>query len=174
MISAKGAVDCGTEFENDYDITELENDGFNELLFLDCHYHDIASFNNHASNNYNDLLLMHFNTRSLQKNIDKLIHYILQLKNLPDIITITETKFKKGELQTNIGMNGYNFTHSDSDSQAGGVGLYIKDSITYKIIDELDLNLNFAENICIEVKTNKKSIAVGVVYRHQGYIVNQI
>ena len=67
MISAKGAVDYGIKFENDYDITELKNDGFNELLFLDCNYHDIASINNHASNNYNELILMHFNTRSLQK-----------------------------------------------------------------------------------------------------------
>ena len=66
MISAKGAVHYGIEFENDYDIKEVENDGFNELLFLDCNYHDIASINNHAPNNYNDLLLMHFNTRSLK------------------------------------------------------------------------------------------------------------
>ena len=91
-----------------------------------------------------------------------------------DIIAITETKLKKDELQTNIGINGYNFIHSDSDSQAGGVGRYIKNSISYKIIDELDLKLNFVENIWIEVETNKKSIAVEVVYRHPGYIVNQI
>ena len=95
MISAKGAVDYGIEFENNYDITELENDGFNELLFLDCNYHDIASINNHASNNYNELLLMHSNIRSLQKNIDKLTHYILQLQKLPDIIAITETILKR-------------------------------------------------------------------------------
>ena len=42
-ISATGAVDYGIEFENDNDMTELENDGFNELLFLNCNYHDIAS-----------------------------------------------------------------------------------------------------------------------------------
>ena len=92
---------------------------------------------------------------------------------MPDI-AITETKLKKDELQTNIGINGYNFIHSDSDSQAGGVGLYIKNSILYKIIDELDLKLNFVENIWIEVEANKKSIAVGVVYRHPGYSVSQI
>ena len=95
---------------------------------------------------------------------------------MPDIIAITETKLKKDELQTNIDINDYNFIHSDSDSQAGGVGLYIKNSISYKIINELliDLKLNFVENIWIEVETNKKSIAVGVVYRHPGYLVNQI
>ena len=102
VISAKGAVDYGIEFENDYDITKLENEGFNELLFLDCNYHDIASINNHASNNYNDFLLMHFNTRSFQKNIDKLTHYILQLQKLPDIIAITETKLKKYELKLTL------------------------------------------------------------------------
>ena len=98
---------------------------------------------------------MHFNTRSLQKNIDKLTHYILQLKKLPDIIAILETKLEKDELQTNIGINGYNFIHSDSNFQAGGIGLYIKNSISYKIIDELDLKLNFVENIWIEVETKK-------------------
>ena len=81
VISATGAMDYGIEFENDNDMTELENDGFNELLFLDCNYHDIASINNHASNNYNDLLLMHINTRSLQKNIDKLTPTFCSLKN---------------------------------------------------------------------------------------------
>ena len=130
VISATGALNYGIKFENDNDITELENNGFNELLFLDCYYHDIASINNHASNNYNDLLLIHFNTRSLQKNIDKLTHHILQLKKLPDIIAITETKLKKDELQTNIGISGYNFIHSDhsdSDSQAGAVPLKCTD-----------------------------------------------
>ena len=52
--------------------------------------------------------------------------------------------------------------------------MYIKNSISYKIINELDLKLNFVENIWIEIETNKKSIAVGVVYRHPGYLVNQI
>ena len=94
---------------------------------------------------------------------------------MPDIIAILETKLEKDELQTNIGINGYNFIHSDSNFQAGGIGLYIKNSISYKIIDELDLKHNFVENIWIEVETKtKKSIAVGVVYRHPGNIVNQI
>ena len=56
VISAKTTVDYGIEFENNNDMTELENHGFNELSFLDCNYHNIASINNHASNNYNDLL----------------------------------------------------------------------------------------------------------------------
>ena len=103
---------------------------------------------------------MHFNTKSLQKNINKLTHYILQLKKLLDIIAITEIKLKKYELLTSIDINGYNFIHSDSNSQAGSVGLYIKNFITCKIIDELDLNLNFAENIWIAVETNKKSIVL--------------
>ena len=89
------------------------------------------------------------------------------------MITISETKLKNDELQTNIGINGYNFIHSDSDSQAGSVGLYIKNSISFKIIDELDLKLNFVEHLD-RSRNKKKLIAVEVVYHHPGYIVNQI
>ena len=48
---------------------------------------------------------MHFNIRSLQKNIDALITYLLGLERLPDVIGITETKLISG--QTHIKIDTY-------------------------------------------------------------------
>ena len=53
------------------------------------------------------------------------------MKKSPDIIAITETKLAKNKIVVNIDIEGYNFIHSDSSSRAGGVGLYIKDSLTF-------------------------------------------
>ena len=141
-----------------------------ESLFLNCQHHDIVSINEYLdlNNNRLNLFLIHFNVRSLQKNFDKLTNYILQIKKLPDIIAITETKLGKNQIVINIDIEGYNFIHSDSSSRAGGVGLYmyIKDSLTFTLKEGFDLNINSVENIWIQIDTsdNKKPITIGVVY----------
>jgi len=38
---------------------------------------------------------VHFNVRSIHKNIDQLAQYICQLKIKPDIIAVSETKIIK-------------------------------------------------------------------------------
>ena len=98
------------------------------------------------------------------------------MKKLPDIITITETKLTKNQIVANIDIEGYNFIHSDSSSKAGGVGLYIKDSLTFTLKEELDLNINSIENIWIQIETsgNKKPITIGVVYRHPVYVAEHL
>ena len=73
------------------------SDNLYKSLYLNCHYHDIVSINEYLDLNINrpNLFLIHFNVRSLQKNFDKLTNYILQMKKLPDVIAITETKLAK-------------------------------------------------------------------------------
>ena len=75
---------------------ESLSDSTNELfdqscLFLNCNYYDTIFLNSQILNrsNTNDLFFIHFNIRSLQKNIDKLTHYISQFHKLPDVIAIT-------------------------------------------------------------------------------------
>ena len=129
---------------------------------MNCQYHDIVSINEylHLNNSRPNLFLIHFNVRSLQKKFDKLTNYIM--KKLPDIIAITETKLAKNQIVVNIDIEGCNFIHSDSSSRAGGFGLYIKDSLTFTLKEELDLNINSVENILIQVETydNKKPVLV--------------
>ena len=82
----------------------------------------------------------------------------------------------KYQFVVNIDIEGHNFIHSDSSSRAGGVGLYIKDSLTFTLKEELDLNTNSLENIWIqiEISDNKKPITIGVVYRHPVYVAEQL
>ena len=69
---------------------------------------------------------------------------------------------------------GYNFIHSDSQTRAGGVGFYIKSSLTYTLRRDIDLNLKAVENMWIQIETNTKPITIGVVYRHPVYTVDQL
>ena len=124
--------------------------------------------------NSNDLFFIHFNIRSLQKNINKLTHYLSQLHKLSDVIAITETKLQNDTIYNNIDIAGYNFIHADSLTKAGGVGFYIKNSLSYIVKPEYELNLNFVENIWIQVDTDKNSILIGVIYRHPVNIVNEL
>ena len=36
--------------------------------------------------------MIHFNVRSLQKNTDKLSHYLTDLNRKPDVVVVSETK----------------------------------------------------------------------------------
>ena len=81
----------------------------------------------------NDLFLIHFNVRSLQKHIDQLNNYLVGFKNQPDIVAISETKLKEGFINRNVKLEGYGFLHSDSKKCAGGVGLYVKDTVKFSI-----------------------------------------
>ena len=114
----------------------------------------------------NDLFLIHFNVRSLQKHIDQLNNYLERFKNQPDIAAISETKLKEGLINRDIELEGYGFLHSDCKKCAGGVGLYIKDTIKFSIIQYSKICLPNAEHLCVDIQTKRGPIAVGVVYRH--------
>ena len=109
---------------------------------------------------------MHFNIRSLQKNSDHLASYLSGLSVLPDIIAITETKLTNGIINSNIHLTGYAFLHCDSSTKAGGVGLYIKETLIFKQKLDISIALPSVEDMWIEVQTEKGPAVVGVVYRH--------
>jgi len=84
--------------------------------------------------------------RSLQANIDKIYSYIFNLNKNPDIIAISETKLRKGQLKSNINLDNYTFTHVDSTTNAGGVGFCVKDDIEYEIINDIGIKINSVED----------------------------
>ena len=181
----KRLVDCSCQqTSSDYSTTDdagnsietFDDDEFhlNESLFLNCKYYNVEAVNNNHLKYSRDLFLIHFNIRSLQKNIDKLFHFVSQLKNSPDIIAITETKLNKSKICFNIDLTGYKFIHSDSCTKAGGVGFYIKSSLPYIVRTDIDLNLETVENMWLQVETNNRPTTIGVVYRHPEYSVDQL
>ena len=88
-------------------------------------------------------------------------------KSQADIIALTETKLRENELYQYINIDGYKFIHKDSPTLAGGVGLYIKNSISFYCLLKYKhtVDLHFIENLWIKIENKNKKIYVGVVYR---------
>ena len=81
-------------------------------------------------------------------------------------MAISETKIIEGKINRNINLDGYNFIHCDSETRAGGVGLYIKNTSAYKIHEHNKAELTNAEHLWVKIQTTQESLVVGVVYRH--------
>ena len=72
--------------------------------------------------------LLHINTRSLAKNLNQVKDLLIFIGKIPNIIAISETKLRDGGFR-NMGLTGFDFVHHSSPTNAGGVGLYIKQGI---------------------------------------------
>ena len=105
----------------DYVDVALQNNCFTQ----DCKYYNTMQFADLIkSNKKEDLTLMHFNTRSLIKNKDKIESLLFEISFLPDLIAITETKLNSFTAHL-ASIEHYNFSYVNSMSNAGGVGIYI-------------------------------------------------
>ena len=102
-------------------------------------YFGINSLNRTVSKQ--DLLIMHFNVRSIQKNFDQLLMILRELQKLPNIIALTEAKLSPNQIPTNTDLEGNEFVHCDSSSKSRGVGFYIKRAITYELKRNINLDL---------------------------------
>jgi exonuclease III len=71
--------------------------------------------------------MFHLNIASLSLHLDDL-KVLLRLLDYPfDVIAVSETKIKEGfDPITNIYIDGYNFVHTPTKTDFGGVGLFIK------------------------------------------------
>ena len=116
------------------------------MLFNKCEYYSTDSLNNILRNRTNELLIIQFNIRSLEKNIDKMSQYLSELKRQPDVIALTETKLKDN-ICGNIKLAGYKFIHVNSPTLAGGVGFYINEKLKYSVLGKLEMKVNFVK-IC--------------------------
>ncbi len=84
---------------------------------------------------------------------------------MQDILALQETwNIPYTEL---VQIPGYTFTHKQrTSSRGGGVGFYIRNSITYKIVSELSqFTANIFESLTIEAKIGKKTYLLTSIYR---------
>ena len=63
---------------------------------------------------------------------------------MPDAVAISETKLNANS-SLNLNFTNYKFIHNDSITHAGGVGLYMKDSLRFTLRRDLSLNLQHAK-----------------------------
>ena len=85
----------------------------------------------------------------------------------PQIIALNETKInKKQGVNFSNTLDGYNFLHSDSGTLAGRVGIYINNSLSYELRNDIPTTFGNSESLWIEVCICKKKCVIGVIYRH--------
>ena len=132
-------------------------------------YFAIKDLNSAFSDIGNPFSLFHLDINSLSFHYDELESLISKSKNDFQIIHISETRLKKTqERTTNIHLKNYNIEHVPTESSNGGVLLYIKKAINYKLRPDLMIyKKRELESVFIEIiQKDSKNIVVGCIYRH--------
>ena len=110
--------------------------------------------------------MMHFNMRSLPKNLTSLNDLILTVKETREIIAISETKLQNENIY-NISIPGYVFLNNNSPTRAGRVGLYISQELNFIRRQDLEITSDGIESCWVEIMRQKeKNIVIGCIYRH--------
>ena len=147
---------------NGFDIDE------NLIHIIDSKYYEIPEFSklNHAVKD--GFSLFHLNIRSLSAHLTELSQLLSCFNFMFDLLDICETKeqIDSGFL-ANVSLPGYNMHSTSSKSSAGGVALYIKSSLNYKLREDLKFTNDGFEMIGVEIINSKnKNILCCCVYRH--------
>ena len=110
--------------------------------------------------------MFHNNVRSLRNNLENLqIHLLDELKYDFSVIGISETKIteEKG-LDFNPSIPGYSFEYAPTPLAAGGVGMYVKDSLNYTVIERNSRDAFQA--LWIEIQfSGRPNLICGTIYR---------
>ena len=134
-----------------------------------CKYYNEHSFNKKFDDK-NNFSVFHLNVRSLPKNQCDLVNYLNTLNTEFSVIGLSETWLNTNNC-TLYDIDNYDHVcQYRQNKKGGGVSLFIKSDITYKVIDPLKVNDEFMECIFVEIDDchvcpGKKSVLVGVVYR---------
>ena len=113
--------------------------------------------------------LFHLNINSLSFHFDELEGLISKSKNDFQIIAISENRLKKTqETTTNIQLENYHIEYVSTESANGGMLLYIKIVINYKLrLDLIIYKKRELESALFEIiQKDSKDIVVGCIYRH--------
>lgn len=128
--------------------------------------------------------ICHINAQSLNCKIDEF--RLIFENSLIDIICVSETWLKEKTPDSLVSLRGYKIFRSDRKTHAGGVAIFVKDSIKCKFkcknkhpdnnTNVLNQNNNVQfdrdkiEYLFVEIASNDKKLLVGCVYRPNRYI----
>ena len=135
-----------------------------------CSY--IFDHNDISASCNDDFSILHINPRSFSKNVDQINAFLSEIEHTFSVITLSETWFKEDDSNV-VNIDNYVLLHVPRHvRRSGGVAIYVHDSLSYKIRNDLKLiyepsdNLDHSESIFVEILVpGKKNIIVGNVYR---------
>ena len=120
---------------------------------INYYYHlSSANANTKSLNRLEYLFMIHFNIRSSQKFLKTLHYHISNLDYQPNVIALTETKLHENKLYLDIDIDSYKFIHKNSLTFAGGVGLHVKNPISFIAFQNINIDLHSVENLWIEIE----------------------
>ena len=108
---------------------------------------------------------------SLYKYHDDLELVLSLIKTKFQVIGITEHKITDTNSTANINLEGYHdFIYTPTQTSHGGTGFYIKDSLAFKMRNDLLLNPpnpgDFESTFIEIIIPEKKNLILGCIYRH--------
>lgn len=111
----------------------------------------------------NKLAIAHLNVRSLNTGFDEFCFYVTSYQF--DIIGLSETWLTPVYDSNMFQIPGYVFIRMDRDGRGGGVGFYIKKTLTYSVVTFDQAYSSDFEYIAIKSVVDKKNILLLDVYR---------
>ena len=140
--------------------------------YFNSNYYTEDSLNKKLSNVLTsrcNFSLIHLNIRSAPKHISEFESYINSLQIEFSIVGFSETWFHDSNVDV-YSLNGYNHEYMYRKGRlGGGVSLFIKKMIDYKIRNDLNVNNGNMESLFIEITKESvnlpKNVIVGIIYR---------
>ena len=116
--------------------------------------------------NNSSYLFIHFNIASWQVHFNNLNEFLPRLSNPYSVIFLSETRIKTDPL-ININIPNYTFLHYSS-TNAGGVGVYISNVITFSENQTFCLEVQGCENLWLDIEfpSHKTKYILAVIYSH--------
>ena len=164
-IFGSNTTDTHTDINN-LNFLSGNEDEFHFSRFLNCKYYIDEDFTTEFSNIDHHFSILHFNSRSLNKNFNAISNFISTLCIDFSVYGFSETWINDSTpLLFNV--SGYSFIHSDrQEGKGGGVGLLVADNFEYVIRNDILYPSCDYESLFIEINLPRhKNIIVGVIYR---------
>ena len=146
---------------------DSDEEGLNSIH--NCKYVELDEIEDKLSPQNFALKSMHFNIRSINENFENLKSLLCMLENSKiklDFLLLCET-FLNDKNCMLYQLTGYTKIEKHrKHSRGGGVAIYIKDGLHFKMRDDLSIfEEGLYESIFIEVNIDNKKIIIGEIYR---------
>ena len=166
-VSNSNCDACNLENDNDDNIPH--DDVINDVNYILPKDYNIL-MNNICQENNNYLSMVHFNCRSIKRNLDNFRSVLASISCPFSCIALSETWLTSSE---SIHIPGYTFIGNGRVSKrGGGVGCLIRNDVRYKQRKDLEVFNQCIETVFIELYSKLHNIIIAIVYRPPGQNIN--
>ena len=154
------------------DTVDPDNNNFMDN-YINFGSYTLDNFHSSGINSTDSLNIFHHNSRSIltEGRLDDYDTMFNDIKNPFHIMAFTETWVKPDNAHT-VEIEGYEPFHRPRKNDninikegGGGISVFIKNGIDYRIRHELNVTLPYVESLFVEVKYNNKNYMIGIIYR---------